>query len=249
MNDLREEFALGVLTTLNSKVNQYGVQIMNVKITDCQLPPQLQQRLERTTAFKTKIGEQQKTHENKVRVLEDEAIKELETIRKTNDRKLQELQAERRKYEVIRREKEAKARGEARVEEVQAKSNAEVALKQAKGEDISEMVKARQSAEALLKRTEVETRKRQIEAEQHTNVMIRKYEAELKSTEAEAAALIAKAGAEAEGASALAEKRRYELEWARLAVLEKLAGNGRRFISGKKGDAILDDLVPTVRAS
>lgn len=248
VNDLREEFALGVLTTLNSKVNQYGVQIMNVKITDCQLPRELQLRLERTTAFKTKIGEQQKSHENKVRVLEDEAITELETLRKTNGRKIQELQAERRKYEVQRRDMEAKARGEAHVQEVQAKSNAEVALRQVKGDEVTEMVKAEQAAEAILKRTKINANKRQIEAEQGANVLIRENEAALKSTEAEGAAMIAKAEAEAEGTEALAEKRKYELEWARLAVMERLAANGRRLISGKTGDAILNDLVPTVKA-
>lgn len=249
VNDLREEFALGVLTTLNSKVNEYGVQIMNVKITDCQLPRELQLRLERTTTFKTKISEQAKTHENKVRVLEDQAIKELETIRKTNARKIQELKAERRKYEIQRREIEEKARGEARVDKVQANTKAEIALKHAKGDDLSEMVKAKQSAEALLKHTDVAAKKRQIEAEQNATVVVRQYEAQLKSTEAEAAALVARAEAEAEGAEALVEKRRYELEWARLAVMETLAGNGRRFISGEKGDAILNDLVPTITAS
>jgi len=249
VNDLREEFALGVLTTLNSKVNQYGVQIMNVKITDCQLPRELQTRLERTTTFKTKISEQAKTHENKVRVLEDEAITELDTIRKTNARKIQELKAERRKFEIQRRATEEKARGEARVDKVQANTEAEVAVKQARGDKISDMFNAKQSAEGLLKRTDVETKKRQIEAEQDANVVIRKYEAQLKTAEAEAAALVAKAEAEAEGAEALVEKRRYELEWARLAVMETLAGNGRRFISGEKGDAILNDLVPTFAAS
>ena len=31
--DLREEFAVGMLKTLNSKINMYGVQIMNVKVS------------------------------------------------------------------------------------------------------------------------------------------------------------------------------------------------------------------------
>jgi regulator of protease activity HflC (stomatin/prohibitin superfamily) len=252
VNDLREEFALGILTTLNLKASRYGVQIMNVKITDCRLPRmnvkitdcrlprELQLRLERTTAFKTKLSEQSKQHENAVRVLEDEAITELDTIRKPNDRRIQELQAELKKYMIQRRKWEEKARGETRVEQVQAKSKAEVAQKQAKGDDISEMVKPRQAAEALLKRTDVETRKEEIMAEQEQYVKIRTAEAALKSSEANAAALIAQAEAEAAGAESLAEKRKYELEWARLAVLEKLAGKG-------KGDAILSDLIPAGR--
>mmetsp|Transcript_40098 Transcript_40098/g.45637 ORF Transcript_40098/g.45637 Transcript_40098/m.45637 type:complete len:412 (+) Transcript_40098:122-1357(+) len=244
VNDLREEFALGVLSTLNSKVIQYGVQIMNVKITDCQLPGQLQQRLGRTTAFKTKLEEQSKIHENKVRVLEDQAITKLETIRKTNARKIQELQAEQKKYKVQLREMEERAQGELRVEKVQSSSKVEIALKQAKGEEISEIVKANQAAEIITKRTDVEAKKQLIEAEQEANVKISHAEANLKTTEAEAAELIAKAEAAAQGSKSLEDKRKYELEWKRLNVLEELAGKGRRFISGNKGRDILQELVP-----
>uniref|UniRef100_A0A7S2HT50 Band 7 domain-containing protein n=1 Tax=Helicotheca tamesis TaxID=374047 RepID=A0A7S2HT50_9STRA len=244
VNDLREEFAMGMLSTLNSKTNMYGVQITNVKITDVQLPHDLQLRLERTTAFKTKMGEQEKSHENRVRVLEDEATKELETIRKSNARKLQQIVAEQKRYEIERREMEEKAKGEARVQEVNALTKADVALKNAKGNEVVQKVKARQNAEALLKRTQVKSQTMKIEADQKANVMIKNSEATLKVAESEAAAMIAKAEAEAEGADALAEKRRYELEWARLKVLEKIAGKGRKFITGDKGEAILNDLVP-----
>mmetsp|Transcript_175 Transcript_175/g.264 ORF Transcript_175/g.264 Transcript_175/m.264 type:complete len:305 (+) Transcript_175:387-1301(+) len=244
VNDLREEFALGMLSTLNSKVNIYGVQITNVKITDVQLPRELQLRLERTTAFKTKMGEQEKSHENRVRVLEDEATKELETIRKSNARKIQQIVAEQKRYEIERREMEEKAKGEARVQEVTAMTRADVALKKAKGEEVVEKVRARQNAEALLKGTQVKSQTMKIEADRKANVMIKNSEAALKVSESTAAAMIAKAEAEAEGAEALAEKRRYELEWARLKVLERIAGKGRKFITGDKGEAILNDLVP-----
>ena len=50
--------------------------------------------MEGTTALKTKIGEQEKTHENRIRVLSDEATKVLETIRVTNARQIEELAAE-----------------------------------------------------------------------------------------------------------------------------------------------------------
>jgi len=60
VNDLREEFASNMFATLNSKVEPFGVQILNVKVTNVKLPPELQQRLEHTTAFKTKMEEQEK---------------------------------------------------------------------------------------------------------------------------------------------------------------------------------------------
>lgn len=245
VNDLREEFAMGMLSTLNAKMNAYGVQIRNVKITDVKLPAILQERLERTTAFKTKMGELEKTFENRVRVLEDEATKKLETIRKSNARKIQEIAAERKRYEIERQEMQDRAQGEARVQQVQAKSQAEVALKKSQGEEVVAKVNARQNAETLLKKTQITCQKLKLEAKQKANVMMKESEASLKVAESQAASMMARAEAEAEGAEALAEKRRYELEWARLEVLKKIAKNGRKLITGKKGEQILNDLVPT----
>ena len=81
------------------------------------------------------MGEQEKTHENRIKVLQDGATKDLEIIRKGNARKIQEIVAERKRYEIERREMEEKARGDARVEEVKAMSYADVALKKSKGDD------------------------------------------------------------------------------------------------------------------
>lgn len=75
--------------------------------------------------------------------------------------------------------------------------------------------------------------------------MVHESQAQLQVAESNSASMIAVAEAEAEGATALTEKRRYELEWNRLAVLKKIAGNGRRFITGARGEALLNDLVPT----
>ena len=283
VNDLREEFAVGMLSTLNCKVNMYGVQIMNVKITDVKLPPDLQDRLERTTAFKTKMSEQEKSHENRVRVLEDEATRSIETIRKSNARKLQEIKAARKRYEIERRKMEETARGVARVEEIRAMTEADVALKKTLGCETVEKVKARQDAEALLKRTHVLCQTMKIEAERKANVELKNSEAELAVAECKAvsfsclslfvhcscifetlsiffgliisviayfgqAAMIAKAEAESDGAEALKEKRRYELEWERLKVLEAIASNSsRKFITGEKGDAILRELLPNTQ--
>ena len=46
VNDLREEFAQGMLASLSRKFSPYGVQIRNVKITEAALPPDLAKTLE-----------------------------------------------------------------------------------------------------------------------------------------------------------------------------------------------------------
>jgi regulator of protease activity HflC (stomatin/prohibitin superfamily) len=248
VSDLREELALDMFTTLNNKISTfYGVRCLNVKITDVRLPVDLQNRLEKTTAFKTKLSEQEKTHENRVRVLDDEATKELETIRKTNSRNIQIIEAENARFKLERQIMEERARGDALTQEIQATELAKISLLQAEGEEVVEVEKARQNAEALLNKAKMESQKIKIDADQLAKVMKTLAEAHLEVAELQSVTMITAAEAEAEGADALAEKRRYELEWARLAVLKKIAGNGRRFITGEKGDALLNELIPATR--
>jgi len=244
VNDLREEFASNMLATLNSKVEPFGVQILNVKVTNVKLPRELQQRLEHTTAFKTKMEEQEKSHENQIHALKDNAELELETIRKANTRKIQEIIAERNVFETQKREMEEEARGEGRVREVEAKTKAGVSLTHAKGTYLVNKVKGQQHVEEILKTADIGAQRITVEADKKAYVSIRESETGLQVAEYQAGAMVVSAEAEAEAAEALAEKRRYDLEWSRLEVQKKIAKNGRKFISGEQGQAILDALIP-----
>mmetsp|Transcript_15789 Transcript_15789/g.18005 ORF Transcript_15789/g.18005 Transcript_15789/m.18005 type:complete len:409 (+) Transcript_15789:114-1340(+) len=244
INDVRGDLAVKMISILNEKCNRYGVQITNVNVENIVLPEELQLRLERISSLKEKMKENEKIQEKKLRALEDDAEKELETIRKSNARKLQEIIAERKLYEIERRELEEKAKGESRVREVEAMTNADIALKKAQGDEVVAKLNARRKAEALLKKTQLECQTLKLEAEQKAIFMVKESEGQLKIAEAKAKALIYRAEAEAECADNLIEKRKYELEWERLKVLEKLASTGRRFISGERGESILNQLVP-----
>lgn len=142
--------------------------------------------MEKTTAFKTKMSEQEKSHENRVRVLQDEATRSIETTRKSNARKLQEIEAERKRYDIERREMEETARGKARVEEIQAMTEADVALKKSLGNETVEKVRARQDAESLLKKTHIQCQTMKIDAEKEVNVEVKSSEAELAVSESKA---------------------------------------------------------------
>lgn len=244
VNDLREEFAVGMKSVLNNKIEKYGVQILFVKITDVVLPYQLQQRLQETTAFKTRMGETEKVHENRVHVLKDKAYLELEAIRKKNARQVQEIAAERQRYEIERRELELVALGEAKVQEVDELTKMEIRLKRAQGDEQVKKVKAKEDAEHLIRKTDIKCQDSKIRAEETSQVMIRDSEAELGVAESKSKSMIALAEAELEGATALEEKRRYELEWKRLDILKEIASKGRKFVAGEQGEALLNSLVP-----
>ena len=69
-------------------------------------------------------------------------------------------------------------------------------------------------------------------------------EAKLKAAQNNSQALIAEAEAENNSTAGLETKRKYELEWKRLEVLEQLAREGRRFVSGPTGQQMLREMVP-----
>ncbi len=244
VNDIRQDIGLKITSVLNDKCNMYGVEILSVTISNIQLPTDLQSQLERIASIQAKIIQNQKTHELLLKSMEDEAEKELEAIKKSNERKVQEIKAERKRHEIERRLIEEKAKGDSRVKEVEAMTKADVALKKAKGDEVVLKMVARKEAEALLKKTQLQCQTIKNDAEQKAIILVKESEAQLKVVEAQAKALIARAEAEATIADDLEEKRKFELEWARLKVLEKLASKGRRFITGEMGESILNQLVP-----
>lgn len=82
VHDLREDFATGMKRDLNEKLVHFGVFIHNVKVTDVELPASLSSTLEGTTAFKTRMGEQEKNHENQLRILLNEETQKLTAVQK-----------------------------------------------------------------------------------------------------------------------------------------------------------------------
>mmetsp|Transcript_17605 Transcript_17605/g.26684 ORF Transcript_17605/g.26684 Transcript_17605/m.26684 type:complete len:413 (-) Transcript_17605:409-1647(-) len=247
VNDLREEFAHGMLKTLKRKIKPYGVDILHVKITDVALPTDLQNRLESTTAYKTKLGEEEKTYENKVRILEDEATKELETVKRSNARKIQVIKAEQARFDLLKKAVENQTRGGSTIMQIEASTKSEMATKQAIGNEIIEIEKAHHKVEQILNQAKLESLRMKIEAKQQAAVMIIESEALIDVAESQAACMIADAEAEADGAEKLIEKRRFEVEWSRLDVLKKIAGKGRRFVTGEVGEAVLNDLIPETK--
>ncbi|CAN0114387.1 unnamed protein product [Ascophyllum nodosum] len=249
VNDLREEFAGDMLDSLRALLSIYGVQVMNVKITDVELPPTLQQRLERTTAYKTKIEEHEKAHENRLTVIRDTAEQEMTTLRQTNLRRLQELNAEIQRFEIEMREMEEVARGKAKVDETNAQSAAEVEITRARGNEAAAKIDSQKEAEERVRRAEIEAEADKTRAEKEAEVAILKSRAQLMAAANTAKGMVAEAEAEAKAAESLTEKRKFELEWKRLEILKTMASKGRKLVSGDAGAKLMDELVPSAGMS
>jgi len=245
VNDLREEFAQGMLASLSRKFLPFGVQIKNVKITDVALPPVLAQNLEQTTTFRTRIDEIAKKHGNSIRVLQDEAAQQLEAIVRNNARRKQDLLSQCQKYEIEHKEIIDEIVGTTRVTEIETQSKMDVLIASAKGNLAVATAEGQKEAEEIVKKAQISADKKRVEVDQRAAVIVLDSEATLRAAENNAQALIVSAEAENTAAPVLEVKRKYELEWERLAVLQQLASKGRRFVSGETGAALLKEMVPS----
>jgi len=244
VNDLREDFAQGMLASLARKFVPYGVQVKNVKITETRLPLALANLLEQTTTFRTRISETAKKHEATIRKLADDASNELEVLMRTNQRREQDLTAACAKYEIEHREKVDEAIGAARVKEMSARSRMDVMIGQAQGDLQVAQAEGDREAENIRRRAEIAADKRRIKIEENAQVMILGSEGRLKAAENDAQAFVAEAEAENNSTAGLEVKRKYLLEWERLEILEKLAKEGRRFVSGPAGQEMMREMTP-----
>jgi len=75
VNDMRGEFAEDMLAVLQTKVERFGVDIKAVKITNVALPNILQERLENTTSFKTRLTMQSKNHEHTIQTIVEASVR------------------------------------------------------------------------------------------------------------------------------------------------------------------------------
>lgn len=243
VNDLREEFATTMLENLRTKVMGYGVRMMNVKVTNVRLPIELQERLEKTTTFQTKIEEAAKKQENTVLMLENDCNKQIESLRKSNLRRLQELQAECSRFEIEMKEMEDAENGRCRVAVTQKRAQAEALLAQARGNLEISKAEGERNAEELVRSTKIECDAMRVKADETYQTMVLKSEANLAAAKNRAQGMILKAEAEAKAVEDLKAKRKYELEWKRLQIMERIAGDGRKVVTGNPADRILEEII------
>merc|ERR1719261_344320 len=172
VNDLREEFAGNMLASLANKFRPFGVQVKNVKVTETRLPRHLAESLEQTTTFKTRISEVAKKHENTIRVLQDEASQELEQVLRVNSRRKQDLLAQCTRYEIEHKEIIDEMCGQARVQEMEAKSTMDVKIAQAQGNLEVAKAEGQKEAEEIKKQMEIRCQERRVKVEQMANTTV-----------------------------------------------------------------------------
>ena len=80
VNDLKGEFADDMKNVLQAKIDDFGIEIMGVDITEVALPNDLQERLGKTTSLETKITEERKTPEYNKQQLSNEHAQDMKAV-------------------------------------------------------------------------------------------------------------------------------------------------------------------------
>jgi regulator of protease activity HflC (stomatin/prohibitin superfamily) len=239
VHDLREEFALGMKKDLNAKLVNFGVFIHNVKVTNVELPATLSATLEETTAFKTRMEEQEKNHENRLRILLNEETQKLTALQKENDRQIQDLLAVKARAAIHRDEMRTVAEAKAEVKIAQHVSDHDNKIKEMEGRKADAFTNA--TADAVKRKATplVDLSNLKHDFPQYIEVATIKKDAVIKAAEREASKILLNADAEAIAATHLAEKRQFDYLQKKIQLESKLAATTPFVISGKNGDDLI----------
>ena len=248
VHDLREEFAMGMKTGLNRKINRFGVVISHVKITNVELPKALSETLQNTTSFKTLMEQQKKGHAANMRVLLDTAAQKLTAIKKQNARDEQDLRAAIDRALIDRERRRLNAVNKRDVAVVQAKTKASVDKQEAESEKMNAKKEAESEMVQIVEKARADAESRKIKATQALESLKIRKQADLEEAQAKAKAISADANVEAMAAQQLKEQRQFEIDNQRFQVLSGLASKGRMVISGETGEALLQGLCPGSKA-
>ncbi|ETN19802.1 hypothetical protein PPTG_04983 [Phytophthora nicotianae INRA-310] len=243
VHDLREDFAMGMKTDLNNKLAQFGVFIHNVKVTNVELPSSLSSTLEGTTAFKTRMEEQEKNHENQLRILINEETQKLTAVQKENERAVPDLLAAKARANIIRNEMRTTAEAKAQMTIAQHKAEYANKIKEAEGFKIDAVATATAASVRAQTQPAVDLANLKQNYAQYIAAAKIKSDAMVKAAEREATIILADAEAEAVAADFLAEKRSFDYQQKKIRLETGLAHAVPMVISGKNGDDLIRQTV------
>jgi len=178
--------------------------------------------------------------------------RELKELGQINARKIQDLQAKHIRVTMERQKLMTEAQGRAEVAVTKAKEIAKVNETRAEAQKQVAYNAGLKKKEEMLADARARDKQNRIKAEQEAKTEIFESLQRMEVAKNLAAALVSEAEAEEKAASALKTKREYELEMAKMEVMQELAKNGNIIISGDVGDKLLnsilsDDIMGTIK--
>lgn len=230
------------LKDLNNKFNTFGVNFKQLAITDVKFKLELQNTLQQTTEYKSRIQEQEKKQKNEMDQIEFRKGREMNELDQQNRRVIQDLQAHRTRVEIQREANVTSTTSEAEVKLTKAKQNASVDETKATSEKAVAQVQGLRKKEELLAKVSSESQALRIRVAQECKSSLVEAESKKVAAEMLARALTLEAEAEGLAAGGLKLKREHELRMAKMEVFQCMAEHNKIVISGEQGEKLLAEM-------
>jgi regulator of protease activity HflC (stomatin/prohibitin superfamily) len=237
------------LHELNKKFNIFGCVFSSAAITDVRFKRELQDTLQQTTEFGSKIEEQAKRQKNLMDQIEFRKNREMQELEKQHSRIIQDLQAKRTRVEIDREKQTVEVIGRAEVACTKARQDASVEKLKAEAEKKVAKNQGLMKKEELMAETRARDQATRIKVDQETKTQCYEGEQRLIAAKAISDALATEASAEAAAAPALKVKREHDLRMAKMEVLQMMASNNKIVISGDAGDKLIEEMMSNVQGT
>lgn len=231
------------MVELNNKFNIFGVRFSSMAITDVRFKRELQETLQQTTEFKSKIQEQGKKQKNEMDAIQYRKEGEMQELDQQNRRIIQDLQAHRTRVEIERKKSQVEAVSKAEVAITKAKQDASVDETKAKSEKQVARAQGLRKKEEILAQIKALDDGTRIRVVQECKSQVIEAQSKRDAAEMISNALMLEAKAEQDAASSLKIKREHELRMAKLEVLQLMAQNNKIVISGDQGDKLIGEML------
>eukprot|EP00475_Leptophrys_vorax_P035463 TRINITY_DN58481_c0_g1_i1.p1 TRINITY_DN58481_c0_g1~~TRINITY_DN58481_c0_g1_i1.p1 ORF type:complete len:414 (+),score=124.05 TRINITY_DN58481_c0_g1_i1:92-1333(+) len=233
----------GMLKELNHKFRNFGVNFTQCAITDVKFHGDLEKTLQATTQFDSQIKEEQKNNDFQLKKIAFQLDRDMNDLKRTNDRTLQNLEAARQRSLIERERSEIDANSHLKISVTKAEESAAVDITRAMSEKQVAQSQGKRGVEEMLAIAKSEAESLKIKVDQECETMVYESEKRVEAAKFLAEALRIEAESEGRAAKSLKVKREYELEMAKLEVLELLAKKGKIIISGSNGDKLINSLI------
>lgn len=234
---------VSTMAELNQKFNTFGVHFSSMAITDVRFKAELQETLQQTTEFKSKIQEQSKKQKNEMDQIEFRKNREMQELDQKNRRTIQDLQAQRTRVEIQREKQQVDVVSKAEVAVTEAQQDASVKETKAAADKAVAKIQGLKGKENMVADIKAEDNATRIKVVQECKDRIVTSEAKRDAAKNLGDALMKEASAESEAAAHLKIKREHELKMAKFEVLQAMASNNKIVISGEQGEKLIGEML------
>jgi len=247
LSEVNEQLA-NIKRVMNEKLNEYGVQVYSITITNVHLPDQFRKQMEDATTFDSKNKKAAAEQKYNLMVIDDNE-KRSEANQRMNEAKKEAMAENEQKMATEMRQTalfEAETR--AIIADIDEKLNGDsLDIRTSSELRVAQLTKAKELITAQLD-AEANAESRTILSEMEA--FINKAKAEARATVAKnnASTLLATAQAENIAASKLKQRRDFEAKMAHLRVIKNLASNSKLVLSGTNKDSVVAQLLATQQA-